>query len=249
MSQKLRQEILSRSDYHRGLLNFIENNPGCTSDDMFNSDVANAIIPIGIREMAITLWIKQLIKNGEIESRKWRLYPTGSAEWSGHNIIKKENHMRITETQLRRVITEAILQESNYLNGRDLDNAIDKLKRIIYEAGRREEWRSSGIPREYHYGNMAAVKPVFKYSKGDASLFKVTVHVPAWLKGSMTPWESIEPMERDFFIEDLKEAFPGSRYHKGLLMIPVKNWRDFQQHGGKYDKTTLVGMPPGELSF
>jgi hypothetical protein len=114
MNQKLRQEILSRSDYHRGLLNFIENNPGCTSDDMFNSDVANAIIPIGIREKAITLWIKQFIKNGEVESKNWKLYPTGSAQWSGHNVIKKESLVRLTESQLRSVIRESILSEMDF---------------------------------------------------------------------------------------------------------------------------------------
>lgn len=106
MKQNLRQEILSRSDYHRGLLNFIENNPGCTSDDMFNSDVANAIIPIAIREMAITLWIKQFIRNGEIESRNWKLYSTGAAEWDGHNVIKKEGYMRITQNRLKQIIRE-----------------------------------------------------------------------------------------------------------------------------------------------
>ena len=56
---QLDQQILSRSDYMRGLLNFIEQNPGTTSEEMFNSDVANAIIPIGIRKRAISLWIKQ----------------------------------------------------------------------------------------------------------------------------------------------------------------------------------------------
>jgi len=127
MSQKLRQEILSRSDYHRGLLNFIENNPGCTSDDIFNSDVANAIIPIGIREMAIELWIKQFIRNGEIESKNWRLYPTGTSEWEGHNIIKKETYMRLTKRQLKQIIREeysrlkrrGLIKESGtYQNGR-----------------------------------------------------------------------------------------------------------------------------------
>ena len=64
MSQSLEQQILSRSDYHRGLLIFIESNPGCTEEDMFNSPVANALIPIGIRELAIELWVDKLIADG-----------------------------------------------------------------------------------------------------------------------------------------------------------------------------------------
>ena len=106
MSQNLQQQILSRSDYKRGLLNFIENNPGCTSDDIFNSGVANAIIPIGIREEAISLWIKQLIREGYIESKNWKLYPTGQSEWEGHNVITKENKMKLSKRQLKRIIRE-----------------------------------------------------------------------------------------------------------------------------------------------
>ena len=94
----LDQQILSRSDYMRGLLLFIERNPGTTSDEMFNSDVANAIIPIGIRDRAITLWIKQLIKDGYITSKRYRLYSTGKASYVNHNIVTEKKKKAGTES-------------------------------------------------------------------------------------------------------------------------------------------------------
>jgi hypothetical protein len=87
---QLDQQILSRSDYMRGLLNFIEQNPGTTSEEMFNSDVANAIIPIGIRKRAISLWIKQLIKDGFITSKKYKLFSTQKASWNNHNVVTEK---------------------------------------------------------------------------------------------------------------------------------------------------------------
>ena len=94
----LDQQILSRSDYMRGLLNFIEQNPGTTSDEMFNSDVANAIIPIGIRDRAIILWIKQLIEDGYITSKRYRLYTTGKASWNNHNVVTEKKKKAGTES-------------------------------------------------------------------------------------------------------------------------------------------------------
>ena len=105
MSQSLEQQILSRSDYHRGLLIFIESNPGCTEDDMFNSPVANALIPIGIRELAIELWVDKLIADGYIYEKSGRLYSSDSASWQDHNIVT-ENKMKITKRQLKQIIRE-----------------------------------------------------------------------------------------------------------------------------------------------
>lgn len=141
MPQNLQQQILSRSDYKRGLLNFIDNNPGCTSDDMFNSGVANAIIPIGIREEAISLWIKQLIREGYIESKNWKLYPTGQSEWEGHNVITKENTMKISKRQLKRIIKEeysklkrqGLIRES-YFKGKHIELQ-DELLAMAQERG------------------------------------------------------------------------------------------------------------------
>ena len=100
MGQSLEQQILSRSDYHRGLLIFIESNPGCTEEDIFNSPVANALIPISIRGQAIDLWVDKLIVDGSIQEKNKKLYSSNTAEWKGHN-IKKEN-------KLRRIIIESI---------------------------------------------------------------------------------------------------------------------------------------------
>ena len=86
-SQSLDDQILGRSDFMRGLMVFIENNPGTTTDAMFDSPVANAIIPIGIRERAILLWVKKLIKDGFITSKRYRLYSTGKAQYVNHNVV------------------------------------------------------------------------------------------------------------------------------------------------------------------
>ncbi len=86
-SQSLDDQILARSDFMRGLMVFIENNPGTTTDEMFDSPVANAIIPIGIRERAILVWVKKLIKDGFITSKRYRLYSTGKAQYVNHNVV------------------------------------------------------------------------------------------------------------------------------------------------------------------
>jgi len=99
----LDRQILARSDYKRGLLNFIEQNPGTTSDEMFNSDVANAIIPIGIRKRAIILWIKQLIKDGYITSKRYKLYTTGKASWNNHNVVTEKKKRKLAPNQVRKV--------------------------------------------------------------------------------------------------------------------------------------------------
>jgi len=87
---QLDQQILSRSDYMRGLLNFIEQNPGTNAEAMFNSDVANAIIPIGIRERAIELWIAKLIEDGYVTSKNQELQSTNKASWKNHNVVSEK---------------------------------------------------------------------------------------------------------------------------------------------------------------
>jgi len=106
---QLDQQILSRSDYMRGLLNFIEQNPGTTSEEMFNSDVANAIIPIGIRKRAISLWIKQLIKDGFITSKKYKLFSTQKASWNNHNVVteKKKKKKSKSKSKPKKAGTES----------------------------------------------------------------------------------------------------------------------------------------------
>ena len=126
----LDKQILSRSDYMRGLLNFIEQNPGTTSDEMFNSDVANAIIPIGIRDRAITLWIKQLIKDGYITSKQYKLYPTGKASWKNHNVVSEEKEF-----------PEKVHKKARYIQdkeGKDRDQAY-AIAISMYEDGDLDE--------------------------------------------------------------------------------------------------------------
>ena len=244
MSQNLREEILSRSDYHRGLLNFIENNPGCTSDDMFNSDVANAIIPIGIREMAIELWINEFIESGEVESRSLKLYSTGSTEWQGHNVITKENKMRITENQLRRIIRHKILKESEYTVGFELPQLVNHLKKIAYECGRRDIGIASKLPRKFHYGDMTGITPVLSYKDQDGSTQALVVDLPVFLSGTQTPWDSIAPFEREMFVADLLEEFPGSKkVSNSKIRLNTKGSSKY------FNKKSWMGMIPGSLKF
>jgi hypothetical protein len=103
----LKQEVLARSDYYRGILVFIQSNPGCSSDDIENSPFANGVIPMGIRKQAVSIWIKELVKRGEIESRNWRLFPIDDVD----PYADTKSYV-LPESRLRSLIRRAILDNS-----------------------------------------------------------------------------------------------------------------------------------------
>tara|TARA_Y100000592_G_C5416898_1_gene291110 strand:+ start:141 stop:845 length:705 start_codon:yes stop_codon:yes gene_type:complete len=181
MKQSLEQQILSRSDYHRGLLIFIESNPGCTEDDMFNSPVANALIPIGIRELAIELWVDKLIADGYIQEKTGKLYSADSASWKDHNIVR-ESKMKITKRKLKQIIKEEytrILLEST-LPPSTTDSDVRKLNKIwrigeeghkLVVKGQRGSLYTGIGNREGLYG-FAAKLAREKWVRGEKSLFR-----------------------------------------------------------------------------
>jgi len=152
--------------------------------------------------------------------------------------------MKLTKRQLKRIIRECVLLESNYTVSMEIPSLVKKIKTIAYELGRRGVGIASELPREFHYGDMHAITAVMSYKDQDGTTSKMIVDLPKFLEGTETPWSSIDPFERDMFTTDLLEAFPGSK-RKSNSIIEL-NTKD----SGKYfKKRSFMGMIPGSIKF
>ena len=136
----LDQQILSRSDYRRGLLNFIEQNPGTTFEDIFDSELANAIIPIRIRERAIKLWVDKLLEEGFVEVNCNSIYSTDKErKWVGHNLVM--------DSVIRDYVKKIILESFSMTSKKKILNKLS-IKKQILESLARAEFLERWLPHQ-----------------------------------------------------------------------------------------------------
>ncbi len=133
--------------------------------------------------------------------------------------------MKITRRQLKNYLKN-VLAESSYLIGRDFQEVIDELRRIVHEIGLEDALDPADIERFHHYGNMEAIKPYYGYEDGDAILLKVYVDLESYLDGTIIPWTSMDPLNREMFKMELLDAFPDSSFEGNMLVINSQDARD-----------------------
>jgi len=137
--------------------------------------------------------------------------------------------MKLNRKQLTNLIKESIqkriIAESNYLIGRDIQEVIDELKRIVHEIGTEDALDPVDIERYHHYGDMKSIRPHYGYQDGDAVLLEVHVDLETYLNGTIVPWKSMDPLSRDMFKMDLLDAFPDSSFEGNTLVINSQDAR------------------------
>ena len=152
--------------------------------------------------------------------------------------------MKLTEKQLRKVIRESILLESNYTIGVELSSLVKNIKKIAYECGRRSIGIASQLPKNFHYGDMTGITPILSYKGQNGTTESLNIDLPVFLRGTSTPWESIDPFERDMFVAELLEEFPGSKKISNT-QIKLKTMGSAKY----FDRNSIMGMIPGSFSF
>ena len=138
--------------------------------------------------------------------------------------------MKITRRQLRKLI-----MESSYLIGREFDNIIIELERIVHEIGDREVRDPYELPVMYQYGNMSALRPYMSYDDGDANLLRLYVDLPNWLQGTELTWVEMERYDKSALKEKILMAFPGSFFEGDVAVIDARNWRNIEPRDGHPD--------------
>ena len=132
--------------------------------------------------------------------------------------------MRLNRKHIRKLILKEMA--SSYLIGRDFQEVINELRRIVHEIGSEDILDPTDIPRYHHYGDMEAIRPHYGYQDGDAILLKVYVDLESYLDGTIIPWDSMDPLNREMFKMELLDAFPDSSFAGNTLVINSQDARE-----------------------